>query len=123
MKGPNQQGMDFIYTRKGIRVYGLIPGGYCVQSVTVGRENMADDHMRRWGRLCLFEGKALNCLGQAHIWNGGKRVGICFAEIGTDEGILGNDFAMRHKLTIRPHKGVVYLPQTPHPLDRVLGKR
>ena len=24
------------------------------------------------------------------------------AEIGDDEGILGNDFAMAHKLTVRP---------------------
>ena len=32
------------------------------------------------------------------------------AEIGEDEGILGNDFAMVQELTVRPHKGAVYLP-------------
>ena len=32
------------------------------------------------------------------------------AEIGEDEGILGNDFAMAQELTVRPHKGAVYLP-------------
>ena len=32
------------------------------------------------------------------------------AEIGDDEGILGNDFAMAHKLTVRPCEGAVYLP-------------
>ena len=32
------------------------------------------------------------------------------AEIGEDEGILGNDFAMAQVLMVRPHEGVVYLP-------------
>ena len=32
------------------------------------------------------------------------------AEIGDDEGILGNDFAMAHELTVRPCEGPVYLP-------------
>ena len=32
------------------------------------------------------------------------------AEIGDDEGILGNDFAMAHELTVRPCEGAVYLP-------------
>ena len=32
------------------------------------------------------------------------------AEIGDDEGILGNDFAMAHELTVRPCDGAVYLP-------------
>ena len=32
------------------------------------------------------------------------------AEIGDDEGILGNDFAMAHELTMRPCKGAVNLP-------------
>ena len=32
------------------------------------------------------------------------------AEIGDDEGILGNDFAMAHVLTVWPCEGAVYLP-------------
>ena len=32
------------------------------------------------------------------------------AEFGDDEGILGNDFAMAHELTVRPCEGAVYLP-------------
>ena len=32
------------------------------------------------------------------------------AEMGDDEGILGNDFAMAHELTVRPCEGAVYLP-------------
>ena len=32
------------------------------------------------------------------------------AEIGDDEGILGNDFAMAHELTVRPCEGAEYLP-------------
>ena len=32
------------------------------------------------------------------------------AEIRDDEGILGNDFAMAHELTVRPCEGAVYLP-------------
>ena len=34
------------------------------------------------------------------------------AEIGEDEGILGNDFALAHQLTVQPHEGAVYLPTT-----------
>ena len=34
-------------------------------------------------------------------------------EIGEDEGILGNDFAMAHQLTVRPHEAAVYLPAAP----------
>ena len=32
------------------------------------------------------------------------------AEIRDDEGILGNNFAMAHKLMVRPCEGAVYLP-------------
>ena len=32
------------------------------------------------------------------------------AEIGKDEGILGNDFAMSQQLTVRPHESAVYVP-------------
>ena len=34
------------------------------------------------------------------------------AELGEDEGTLGNDFAMGHRLTVRPHEAAVYLPAT-----------
>ena len=36
--------------------------------------------------------------------------GFIVAEIGGDEGILGNDFAMAHELMVRPCEGAVYLP-------------
>ena len=35
------------------------------------------------------------------------------AQIGEDEGILGNEFAMAYQLTVRPSEGAVYLPQAP----------
>ena len=31
---------------------------------------------------------------------------------GDDKGILGNDFAMAQRLTVRPHEAAVYLPKT-----------
>ena len=34
-------------------------------------------------------------------------------ETGEDEGILGNDFAMAHRLTVRLHEGAVYQPAVP----------
>ena len=34
-------------------------------------------------------------------------------EIGEDEGILGNDFAMANWLTVQPHEGAVYLQVVP----------
>ena len=73
-----------------------------------------DELTRYWGRLCSVEGRALECLGKARLtvtlgtwvieW------GFIMAEIGDDEGILGNDFAMAHELTVRPCEGAVYLP-------------
>ena len=69
---------------------------------------------RYWGRLCSVEGRALECLGKARLTvTLGTRVvewGFIVAEIGDDEGILGNDFAMAHELTVRPCKCAVYLP-------------
>ena len=32
-------------------------------------------------------------------------------EMRDNEGILGNDFTMAHRLTVQPHEGVVYLPE------------
>ena len=61
-----------------------------------------------------MEGRALECLGRTRLtvtletraieWN------FIVAEIGDDEGILGNDFEMAHELTVGPCEGAVYLP-------------
>ena len=72
---------------------------------------------RYWGRLCSVEGRALECLGRARLTvTLGTRVikwSFIVAEIGDDEGILGNDLAMAHKLTVRPCEGAVYLLPSP----------
>ena len=77
---------------------------------------------RYWGRLFSVEGRALGRLGSARLtvtlgtraikWN------FIGAEIGDDEGILGNDFAMAHELMVRPCEGAVYgtAPAMHHPL-------
>ena len=67
----------------------------------------AEDGLTRyWGRLCSLEGRALECLGKARLTvTLGTRVtewSFIVAEIGDDEGILGNDFAMAHELTVWP---------------------
>ena len=66
------------------------------------------------GGLCSVEGRALECLGKARLTvTLGARViewSFIVAEIGDDEGILRNDFAMAHELTVRPCEGAVYLP-------------
>ena len=68
-----------------------------------------DELTRYWGRLCSVEGRALECLGRARLTvTLGTRVikwSFIVAEIGDDEGILGNDFAMAHELTVRPFSG------------------
>ena len=73
-----------------------------------------DELTRYLGRLCSVEGRALECLGKARLtMTLGTRVvewGFIVAEIGDDEGILGNNFAMAHELTVRPCEGAVYLP-------------
>ena len=65
-----------------------------------------DELTRYWGRMCSVEGRALECLGKARLTvTLGTRVvewGFIVAKIGDDEGILGNDFAMAHELTVRP---------------------
>ena len=75
-----------------------------------------DELTKYWGRLCLVEGRALDCLEQARLAvNLGAQVitwNFIVAEIGKDEGILGNDFAMAHRLMVRPHEAAVYLPAT-----------
>ena len=73
-----------------------------------------DGLTRYWGRLCSVEGRALECLGKARLTvTLGTRViewSFIVADIGDDEGILGNDFAMAHELVVRPCEGAVYLP-------------
>ena len=49
--------------------------------------------------------------------------GFIVAEIGDDEGILGNDFAMAHELTVRPCEGAVYLPDLAGTGKGHLGER
>ena len=45
------------------------------------------------------------------------------AEIGDDEGILGNDFAMAHELTVQQYEGAVYLPTLPKAEEEHMGQR
>ena len=45
------------------------------------------------------------------------------AEIGEDEGILGNDFAMAQHLTVRPHESAVYLPASSSADKEDMGER
>ena len=82
---------------------------------------------RYWGRLCSVEGRALQCLGRTRLtvtlgtqtieWN------FIVAEIGDDEGILGNDFAMAHELTVRPYEGAMYLPTLSKAKEEHMGWR
>ena len=86
-----------------------------------------DELTRYWGRLCSVEGRELECLGKARLTvTLGTRVvewGFIVAEIGDDEGILGNDFAMAHELTVRPCEGAVYLPDHAETGRGHLGER
>ena len=65
---------------------------------------------------------ALDCLGWAHVTFGTQEFEWEFivADIGADEGILGNNFAMRHAIMVPPH-GVVYLPDAERQEQEVLG--
>ena len=45
------------------------------------------------------------------------------AEMGDDEEILGNDFAMAHELTVRPCEGAVYLPNLSRAKEEHMGQR
>ena len=66
------------------------------------------------GAVVLSRGTSARVPGQSETYRGsGTRVikwSFIVAEIGDDEGILGNDFAMAHELTVRPCEGAVYLP-------------
>ena len=44
-------------------------------------------------------------------------------EIGDNEGILGNGFAMAHELKVRPCKGAVYLPDLSGTRKEHMGER
>ena len=86
-----------------------------------------DELTRYWGRLCSVEGRALECLGRARLtvtlgtwvikWS------FRVAEIEDDEGILGNDFAMAHELTVRRCEGAVYLPDLSGTRKEHMGER
>ena len=86
-----------------------------------------DELTRYWGRLCSGEGRALECLGRAGLTvTVGTRVikwRFIVGKIGDDEGILGNDFAMAHELTVRPCQGAVYLPDLAGTGKRHMGER
>ena len=79
------------------------------------------------GWLCSVEGRALECLGSTRLtvtlgtraikWN------FIVAEIGDDEGIMGNDFAMAHELTVRPCMGAMYLPDLSRARKEHVGQR
>ena len=45
------------------------------------------------------------------------------AEIGDDKGILGNNFAMAHELTVRPCEGAVYIPDLSGTRKEHMGER
>ena len=45
------------------------------------------------------------------------------ADIGDDEGILGNDFTMAHELAVRPYEGAVYLPTLSKVEEEHMGQR
>ena len=74
-----------------------------------------------------MEGQALECLGSTRLTLtlGTRAIKLNFivAEIGDDEGLLGNDFAMAHELTVRPCKGAVYLPNLSRAREEHMGQR
>ena len=73
-----------------------------------------DELRKHWGGLCSVEGRALECMGRTRLavtlgthvitWD------FILVEIGKDEGMLGNEFAMALQLTVQPHEGAVHLP-------------
>ena len=76
------------------------------------------------GTTVLGGGTGTHCLGSTRLtvtraikWN------FIVAEIGDDEGILGNDFALAHELTVRPCKGAVYLPTLSRAKEEHMGQR
>ena len=91
--------------------------GVCILVAWTWRKwgRMEDWLTRYLGRLCSVEGRALECLGKARLTvTLGTRViewSFIVAEIGDDEGILGNNFAMAHELTVRPCEGA-WISQT-----------
>ena len=86
-----------------------------------------DELTRYWGRLSSVEGRALECLGSTRLTvtlvTRAIKWSFIVAEIGDDEGILGNDFAMAHKLTVRPCEGALYLPDLSRARTEHMGER
>ena len=86
-----------------------------------------DELTRYWGLLCSVEGRALECLGSTRLtvtletraikWN------FIVAESGDEEGILENNFAMAHELTVWPCEGAVYLPNLSRATKGHMGQR
>ena len=79
------------------------------------------------GAAVFSRGTSARLLGRARLTvTLGTRVikwSFIVAEIGDDEGILGNDFAMAHKLTVRPCEGAVYLPDLSGTRKEHMGQR
>ena len=79
------------------------------------------------GTTVLGRGRALECLGRIRlaVTLGTRVIKLDFivAEIGEDEGILGNDFAMAQQLTVRPHESAVYLPASSSADKEDMGER
>ena len=66
------------------------------------------------GVAVLSRGTSARVPGQSETYrdsgNSGHKMELIVAEIGDDEGILGNDFTTAHELTVRPCEGAMYLP-------------
>ena len=117
----------------GLYLPGLIEGNVVSFLVDTGSglsilaQTAEDELTRYWGWLCSVEGRALEWHGRARLtvtlgtwvikWS------FIVAEVGDDEGILGNDFAMAHKLTVRPCEGAVYLPDLSGTRKEHMGER
>ena len=116
---------------EGNRVSFLVDTGSGVSILaawTLGKWGRAEDELTRyWGRLYLVEGRALECLDSTRLTvtlgTRAKKWNFIVAEIGDDEGILGNDFVMAHELTVRPCEGAVYLPDLPRARKEHMGQR
>ena len=64
--------------------------------------------------------------GASNEWTenlGERLMCVIVAEIGEDEGILGNDLAVTHRLTVHPHEGTISLPGASNEWTENLGER
>ena len=82
---------------------------------------------RKWGRAEVELTRYWGRLGRTRltVTLGTRAIECNFieADIGDDKGILGNDFAMAHKLTVRPCKGTMYLPTLSKAKEEHMGQR